>query len=80
VNEPIAVEVRGELRQIKSMADGTYNVIINLPLDMIEETRALMGWILDEVKIVMVNETKAPIKTDGKRDRPRARRKVLQGE
>lgn len=73
MSEPIAVEVRGELRQIKSMADGTYNMIINLPQDVLEQTRALMGWVLDEVKLIIVNEAKAPIKTARKRnDRQRS--------
>jgi hypothetical protein len=49
-----AVEIRAEVRQIKTMADGTINVILNLPEDCKEQVKALLDWLGLEVKAVMV--------------------------
>jgi len=49
-----AVEVRAELRQVKSMADGTVNIILNLPEDCIEQAKVLLGWLKEEVQLVIV--------------------------
>lgn len=48
-----AVEIRAELRQVRTMADHTVNVILNLPEDCIEQAKVLLGWIGDEVRIVI---------------------------
>jgi hypothetical protein len=48
-----AVEVRAEVRQIKSMADATFNVVLNVPEDCLEQVKVLMGWLKDEVKLVI---------------------------
>ena len=53
-----AVEIRAELRQVKSMADHTINITLNIPEDCLPQAQTLMGWILDEVHVVMVNATK----------------------
>ncbi len=53
-----AVEVRAEVRQIKTMADGTVNVILNLPEDCIEQVKILVGWRGNEVKAVIANDVK----------------------
>ena len=50
-----AVEVRAELRQIRTMADGTVNVLLNLPEDCIEQAKILLGWIGKEVTAVIVS-------------------------
>ena len=50
-----AVEFEAELRQIKSMADGSYNVILNVPEYGLEQIKAMMGWIKDQVQIVLVD-------------------------
>lgn len=39
-----AVEIRAELRQIKTMADGSVNVLLNLPEDCLEQTKVMMDW------------------------------------
>jgi hypothetical protein len=48
-----AVEVRAEVRQIKTMADGSVNLILNLP----EDCREQVKWLLDlqglEVKVLI---------------------------
>ena len=48
-----AVEVRAELRQIKSMADHTYNVTLNIPEDCIEQVKVMMDWLGDELRAVI---------------------------
>jgi hypothetical protein len=58
VTEPIAVEIRAELRQVKSMADFTYNLILNVPEDCLPQVQTLMGWLGDEVSVVMVTGAK----------------------
>jgi len=57
ISEIKAIEFTAELRQIKSMADGTYLVTLNLPEYMLDQARVMLGWLKDEVKVVMVNET-----------------------
>jgi hypothetical protein len=48
-----AVEVRAEVRQIKTMADGSINVVLNLPEDCREQVKVLLDWIGFEVKAVI---------------------------
>ena len=50
-----AVEVRAEVRQIKSMADHTYNLILNLPEDCLPQVQELMGWLGDEIGVILAN-------------------------
>jgi len=50
-----AVEVRAELRQIKTMADGSVNVVLNLPEDCIEQVKVLLGWMANEVRVLIEN-------------------------
>ena len=40
-----AVEIRAEIRQIKTMADGTVNIVLNLPEDCMEQVKVLLGWL-----------------------------------
>jgi diphthamide synthase subunit DPH2 len=49
-----AVEVRAEIRQIKTMTDGSVNVILNIPEDCKEQVKVLLDWLGEEVKIVVV--------------------------
>ena len=51
-----AVEVRAELRQIKTMADGSVNVVLNLPEDCMEQVKAMLDWLGLEVKAVIAYE------------------------
>ncbi|NIR27211.1 MAG: hypothetical protein GWN77_09670 [Gammaproteobacteria bacterium] len=50
-----AVEVRAELRQIKTMADGTVNIVMNLPEDCREQVKIMLDWLGMEVKAVIVD-------------------------
>jgi hypothetical protein len=53
-----AVEIRAEVRQVKSMVDHSYNVTLYIPEDCIEQVKVLMGWIGNEVRAVIENVTK----------------------
>lgn len=55
-NPPVAIEARAELRQIKSMVDGSYNITLNFPEDCLEQVKTLMGWLALDVKVVVINE------------------------
>jgi len=48
-----AVEVRAELRQIRTMADGTVNVLLNMPEDCIPQVKVLLDWLGLEVRVVL---------------------------
>ena len=39
-----AVEIHAELRQIKTMVDGSVNIILNLSEDCREQTKVMMDW------------------------------------
>jgi hypothetical protein len=54
--EPIAVEFEAELRQVKSMADGTYNIVLNVPEYCLSQVQTMLGWLKDLVQIVMVQD------------------------
>lgn len=54
--DPIAVELEAELRQVKSMADGTFNIVLNVPEYCLEQTRVMLGWLKSQVKIVMIEQ------------------------
>ncbi len=56
MNEIVSVEIHAELRQMKSMADHTYNVVLNVSEDCLEQVRIMMGWLGDEISIVLVDE------------------------
>lgn len=58
MGKPVAVEFEAEMRQVKSMADGTYNVVLNVPEYCLPQVQTMMGWLNGMVKIVMVNEEK----------------------
>lgn len=59
VNEVKAVEIRAEVRQVKTMAgtDHSINVIFNLPEDCIEQAKILLSWVGDEVRMVVEKES-----------------------
>lgn len=48
-----AVEIRAEVRQIKTMADGSVNVTLNLPEYCMEQVKAMMDWLKLEVVAVI---------------------------
>ena len=54
--EPVAVEFEAEMRQVKSMADGTYNIVLNVPEYCLPQVQTMMGWLKSLVRVVMVEE------------------------
>ena len=56
VTEPVAVEFEAEMRQVKSMADSTYNIVLNVPEYCLPQVQTMMGWLQSQIKVVMVNE------------------------
>lgn len=48
-----AVEIRAELRQVKSMVDHTVTITLNLPEECVPQAKILLGWIGDEVRVLM---------------------------
>ena len=50
-----AVEVRAELRQIKTMADGTVTITLNLPEDCKEQVKILLDWLGLELTAVIAS-------------------------
>ena len=51
-----AVEIRAELRQIKTMADGTVNIVLNLPEDCKEQVKVMLDWLGYELRAVIAND------------------------
>ena len=49
----VAVEFDAEARQVKTMADGTCNVILNVPEYCIEQVKIILGWRGSQVRIIM---------------------------
>ena len=53
MSEIKAVEIRAELRQIKTMADGTINVVLNLPEDCKPQVKVMLDWLNYELRGVL---------------------------
>jgi hypothetical protein len=53
VREVKAVEVRAELRQIKTMADGSINIVLNLPEDCKPQVKVMLDWLALELLVVL---------------------------
>ena len=51
-----AIEIRAEVRQIKTMADGSINVILNLPEDCKDQAKVLIDWQGLEVRAVVAKK------------------------
>jgi len=54
-----AVEVRAEIRQIKTMVDGTISVVLNLPEDCREQVKILLDWQGLEIRAIIANPDNA---------------------
>ena len=48
-----AIEARAEVRQIKTMVDGSINVVLNLPIDCIPQAKKLLDWLGLEIRILI---------------------------
>jgi len=49
-----SIKFEAEVRQVKSMADRSYNLILNIPEYELEQARELMGMLLDHVAVAIV--------------------------
>jgi len=58
MSEVKAVEIRAEVRQVKTMVDHTITITLNLPEECLPQAQVLLGWVGDEVKAVIENVTK----------------------
>ena len=48
-----AVEIRAELRQVKTMADHTFNITLNVPEDCREQVKKMLDWLGMELRGVI---------------------------
>ena len=48
-----AVEIRAEIRQIKTMVDSSINITLNIPEDCKEYVKKLLDWVGLEVKLII---------------------------
>ena len=44
------------MRQVKSMADGTYNIVLNVPEYCLPQVQTMMGWLKSLVTVVMAQD------------------------
>ncbi|RLI53672.1 MAG: hypothetical protein DRO87_11255 [Candidatus Thorarchaeota archaeon] len=51
-----AIELECEVRGLRSMADHTWNLTLNIPEYALDQTKVLTGWLQDLVKVVIANE------------------------
>ena len=56
MSEPVAVEFEAEMRQVKSMSDGTYTIVLNVPEYCLPQVQTMMGWLKSLIRVVMVEE------------------------
>ena len=53
MSEIKAVEIRAELRQIKTMVDGSANIVLNVPEDCREQVKVMLDWLQHELRAVV---------------------------
>ena len=59
MSEIKAVEIRAELRQIKTMVDGTVTITLNLPEDCKEQVKVMLDWLgLELYSVISVDGLK----------------------
>ena len=57
--KPVAVEFEAEMRQVKSMADGTYNIVLNVPEYCLPQVQTMMGWLKSLIRVIMAESDKS---------------------
>jgi len=55
VDDIKAVEIRAELRSIKTCVDGTANITLNIPEDCREQVKKMLDWLGLEVHAVIAS-------------------------
>ena len=49
-----AIHFDAEVRQVKSMVDGSWNLTLNIPEYNLKQAQEIMGWMRDQVGVAMV--------------------------
>ena len=49
------VQFDAELRQLRTMADGSCNLILNIPEYELGKAQVMLGWLKDAVTVAIVN-------------------------
>jgi hypothetical protein len=57
--KPVAVEFEAEMRQVKSMADGTYNIVLNVPEYCLPQVQTMMGWLKSLIRVIIAESDKS---------------------
>ena len=70
LEEPQVVKFDAELRQIKSMVDGTYNLVLNIPEYCLPQTQTMMAWLKSQVDVAVVYQPETD-QDEPKRTKPR---------
>ena len=52
-----------EIRQVKTMVDGTFNVTINLPEYCLDQAKTLLGWINEQATFAVTKDAR-PVDDD----------------
>lgn len=52
-NQIRAVELDAEIKQVKSMGDHSYNVILNVPEYCLPQVKQLMEWVLSAARVII---------------------------
>ena len=58
--EVTALKFEAELRQIKSMADRTYNIVINVPEYHVKEVKEMVGHEQELIQVAVVIDKNRP--------------------
>ena len=62
-----SIKFEAEIRNIKSCADRSYNLILNIPEYELEQARELMGMLLDHVAVAIVKVDSSKSKPDSRK-------------
>jgi hypothetical protein len=76
--DPVAVEFEAEVRQLKTMADHSVNLTLNVPEYCVEQVQTMLMWLGDMVQIVAVDEPDSRHGTGN--GRARRKRTVSEGD
>lgn len=55
----VAIEAEAEIRQVKTMADHSLNVILNFPEPYKEQAKKLIDWLGEMVRLAVVKVDRA---------------------
>jgi len=51
-----AVEFRAELRQVRTMVDGTVNILLNLPEYCLPQVKVILDWMNFDLRVMVEND------------------------